>query len=688
MKEINEQEWIILSPPFRGSSAHLHFTKLAKTLTKVPNEKISRDAFFKKQRIKISKAVLEVSSKSKQHLLAASFVLVDLAAQGWRIRIRKNCVMVHPPSASSGGQGDEKDRIRAQELIKRDAQLCKPSVRIFVNKMESPRLFGGKFVSIFSLMRDGRELAKTLRLTRDHLNNGWAEALEKSVDPYLQVITSEKSRCEHTGLRLMDVWRYFRHTWSSQHSSTPGRGMLFLVRDRAAENHPVMGIGALSSPIVQIRQRDIWIGWHSDKFLSELLAKPTTSSARWLQRITDAAIAELYIDDLVEDGILSARDVSKPTELVIQKLLADGTRQRSLHHRYARARDLKDLKGKISEPEFWVGRARTHLFRSKRSLALASYLRIRLALSATFQGRPTATKLKALLASGYGRDLVKGVVRKAKSDRVGIAMADISVCGAVQPYNAILGGKLVAMLSASPEIAAAYKRRYKSAVSEIASAMSGKPVVRASDLVLFCTTSLYGVGSSQYNRVKIPCERIGGQVGESLSYEELGHSEAFGTSHYSEETIDALVDLVQQSAGGQRVNSIFGEGVSPKLRKVRAGLDLLEFPAERLLRHHRRRIVYAISLVGNLKRYLLGMEDRPKYLLPMSEGRATTQKIASWWRERWLKNRILSDNVLSDVERHTLVRPVTHGARVILPQIDEPTLLQPRPFQQLTLNMD
>ncbi|MGZ5889512.1 MAG: Druantia anti-phage system protein DruA [Hyphomicrobium sp.] len=42
----------------------------------------------------------------------------------------------------------------------------------------------------------------------------------------------------------------------------------------------------------------------------------------------------------------------------------------------------------------------------------------------------------------------------------GIAVADITVCGAVQPYNAILGGKLVAMLAASPEIVLEYRRRY------------------------------------------------------------------------------------------------------------------------------------------------------------------------------------------------------------------------------------
>ena len=92
-----------------------------------------------------------------------------------------------------------------------------------------------------------------------------------------------------------------------------------------------------------------------------------------------------------------------------------------------------------------------------------------------------------------------------------------AVCGAVQPYNAILGGKLVAMLAASPEIVVEYRHRYSAAQSEIASSMAGRPIVRTPVLVLLGTTSLYGVGSSQYNRIEIPCDRIGGTAGEQNS---------------------------------------------------------------------------------------------------------------------------------------------------------------------------
>ena len=98
-------------------------------------------------------------------------------------------------------------------------------------------------------MRDGRALAAQLRAARAKPIGARASALAEVIAPYLQFV-DEAARCEHTGLRLMDIWRYFRHTWANQYVSVPGRSMMFLVRDGAAPNHPVMGIGAISSAVV------------------------------------------------------------------------------------------------------------------------------------------------------------------------------------------------------------------------------------------------------------------------------------------------------------------------------------------------------------------------------------------------------------------------------------------------------
>ena len=83
-------------------------------------------------------------------------------------------------------------------------------------------------------------------------------------------------------------------------------------------------------------------------------------------------------------------------------------------------------------------------------------------------------------------------------------MMDIIVCGAIPPYNELLGGKLVSILACSPQVISDYTNRYKKQVSEIASRMKGKKVIRDSRLAYMGTTSLYAIGSSQYNRIKVP----------------------------------------------------------------------------------------------------------------------------------------------------------------------------------------
>lgn len=662
--------WTDLTPYLQDAESRDRYVALACALVRAAKQSSAReddeDDSVDEVRRAFVAATQSVHTADRQALRTAGMVLSDLCSQGWLIRTRKQVVQVRPPEEVTDDRAAEKGRIRQQELVKRDAQLRKPAARKFIQAMERTRLHDGRFVSVFSLMRDGRELAEKLAAARAHDANGWADALQQVIDPYLQFVTDD-ARCEQTGFRLMDIWRYFRHTWTNQYTSVPGRSMMFIVRDAAAEGHPVVGIGSLASPVVQIRKRDTWIGWHPDVFLREVRENPTADTAQWLIGVVDRAVDEIYVADLVEDGILTPQQLRKPSAEVIARLIAEGKQRRVLYHRFAKSQNHKRAAPAVERASHWEGKARTHLFRSKRALALADYLQARELFHAHLGASPTADALGTLARTTAGANVIRKVVKKAKADKIGISVADISVCGAVQPYNAILGGKLVSMLATSPEVVGEYRRRYSEAESEIASSMAGRGVVRPSELVLLGTTSLYGTGSSQYNRIRIPCEKVGGVKDTQVRFQELGHSEAFGTSQYADETVAALCALVEQSDDGQRVNSIFGEGVSPRLRKVRQGLDLLDFPSEVLLKHHRRRIVYAIALISNLRDYLLGTEREPRYLLPRDGGAQATAAISGWWRERWLRGRIQSDAVLEAVAQHSLVRPVRHGARVMLP---------------------
>jgi hypothetical protein len=591
-------------------------------------------------------------------LAAAAHVLRDLADQGWTIEVtRDRSLIIRAPEIAADPM-EEKARVRKQELLKREEQLSTPSVRRFIRDMERPREHEGRFVSVFNLMRDGNALAAELRSAEES-----GEGLKSVIDPYVQVVTP-RDRCPHTGLRLIDIWRYFRHTWTNQYTSTPGRTMFMLVRDRAAEFHPVVGIAALGSAIVQISERDRWIGWRSEEFLEALAEEPSLRIARWLVSRLDQGLAELHLDDLIADGLYWPRLWHSPTTEAIEALQDEAAVRRNRHHRFVRRADFKSPRA----PADWRRRAESDLFRSKRCLALADLLRSKRSLQPFLYPKATVRGLRNALENRAARRALEGIVRRAKANAVGTEIADLTVCGAVPPYSQLLGGKLVSMLSVSPAIVRAYHERYRDHPSEIASSLAGRPIHRRSHLVFIGTTSLYGSGSSQYNRIRIPSEVLRGRA--DVVFRELGRSRSFGTSHLSSGAVAALVRLAEQSRNGARVNSIFGEGVNPKLRKVRAGIDLLDWPSDDLLQHRRRRIVYGVTLVENLLPYLLGIDTEPKYVFRPSLHN-DVDAINEWWRTRWLTERSRSPDVLRAVARHTHSRPTRHGARVELPLVDE-----------------
>jgi hypothetical protein len=316
--------------------------------------------------------------------------------------------------------------------------------------MERRRVYEGEAVSIFSLMRNGKQLADGLKEARLKVGDSRIAAIQALIDPYLQFVTPT-DRCELTGLRLQDIWRYFRHTWTTPYESTPGRSMMFLVRDRAAPFHPVIGIGALCSPIVQLGQRDRWLEWDADTFVEKLRSQPTTRVGRWLLATTDKALSEVGVSDFLESGLINRADLRQPTKDVIAALRKDATKNAKIHKDLSRAQDLKRARTQEADAqEFWLARSRSRLFKWRRAALLADLLEVRAVLQRLLGKKPTASSVKALLADRDGVRAIRFVVRKARGDRVGIAMADIAVCGAVAPYNGILGGKLVSMLSVGP----------------------------------------------------------------------------------------------------------------------------------------------------------------------------------------------------------------------------------------------
>lgn len=132
--------------------------------------------------------------------------------------------------------------------------------------------------------------------------------------------------------------------------------------------------------------------------------------------------------------------------------------------------------------------------------------------------------------------------------------------------------------------------------------------------------------------------------------------------------------LLGRAKESRKVNSIFGEGVNPLMRKIRDGLGLLGLPQDELMKHGSKRIIYGVALASNFREFLLGMSDTPKYLVTPTRVRQKTELIADFWRQRWLLNRLKKPGVLDEVGRHTCIYPIRHGAQVEVPEVEDPLL--------------
>jgi hypothetical protein len=418
--------------------------------------------------------------------------------------------------------------------------------------------------------------------------------------------------------------------------------------------------------------RDELIGWDSSGFTRRFVEQPSAKVAKQLMEALQHLIDGIYLKDLVREKLLKRSQLKKPSVELIESLRREGKAARALHQRNPHVAIHKSQNDELDDHRFWAKRAETMLFRSKRCLQLAKLLAIR--KSFLDQGFASCKKqeLRKALQSVHVRIAIGQLIRLIKGEHVGIDMMDITVCGAIAPYNVLLGGKLVCMLLGSPEIVEHYANRYGRRPSIIASSMKGSPVRRPHNLVLLCTTSLYGIGSSQYNRVRVPAEEFGGNAGEKFEYQKWGYSVGYGSFHFSQETMSWIKFLLGRQ-GNRRVNSIFGEGVNPLMRKIREALDSVGFVSDELLWHGNERVVYGIPLAINYKEVLLGLAKRPTYIVPQTNGDERTKMLAEYWCKRWLSSRIHTPTILQKVGEHTLTHPIRHGARVPLMLDDDQT---------------
>jgi len=572
---------------------------------------------------------------------AVWLLLRDLIRASWTACFHTGVLEVSLPSQDFKSKNmpslsDEKARLRKRLSESRLERL--QSFEKFITYMEDDASENKH--SVLMLVADGNELANRIQNTTN---------LHEAVCPQLELV-DESTRDTVTGHRLSEIWRYFRLTWSTPSESTPGRTMQYLIRDEAHINRPVMGIISLENCAVQITDRDKYIGWNTKEYIDKMLKGNNNEAKHTIEKLLS----------YVQEGILgidyrnlcSAKEINHPTNETIAKLFqeaadAENRRQELLKEALITdnmtGEEKSELGGISKDTE-------NALYRKKRAEQLARLLVSKKDLSEIVNDKNFDNKWDMFLNTEKGYSAIRNALVAQKSKHIGTSMLELNVCGAIPPYNEILGGKLAALLALTPQIIYDYKERYGQRQSEIASRLKNKTVIRPADLVYLGTTSLYFVGSSQYNRLKIPKEVLGDNY--EIKWLELGKTIGFGTLHISRSTTAALVEAAE-NIGYTRINHVFGEGASPKLRllnfSIRELLEVTPEEANNLAKHAMSRIVYGAFIARNTKDYLLGRDDVPEYYfkIPLSERtvKKKTNAVIYYWINRWLSSRLKHEEI-------------------------------------------
>lgn len=593
--------------------------------------------------------IVDDNNIEDQKYKSALNILIDLVQQGWQLEVHNGQLFLKMSAQDSVDKGYIRFRLSSE----RKAQFQDESVMRFVEKMEATKQYNNQQISIRNLIGSSDALI-------DKIQNGD----EPIVRPYIQLISHQKD--VYTGYWLSDIWRYFRYTWAIPYKTMPGRNLFYLVRDAAQPFHPIIGIFALGNSVLNLTVRDDEIGWTVEAISKQLLRKKDVSHSaqivsgtngktvgakveRFLEtddeyekRIREyssktisilmgnieSAIKDLYVRDLDYH-----RGTKYPKPEKVEELIALSNQLRDL------AIDNKKTTGRVNFEQ----EAKEILFKKKRAAELARLLEAKIIFN-KYRANDTSEWLKKLMASEEGRKAVNVALVANRKTKIGSNMMEIIVCGSIPPYNQLLGGKLVSILACSPQVVRDYTDKYADQVSEIASRMKGEKVVRDSRLAFLGTTSLYSVGSSQYNRIKVPMEND-----FVLTYKEMGITEGYGTVYFSKTTTSSLMRVLELQDGGRRINNIFGEGTSPRFRLISRGLSTLGIKSNAFLQHYTPRIVYSMELAKNTNDFLCGGADKLEYpydITNSKEVEMATQAMADFWYERWLKSRLKSVDIV------------------------------------------
>ncbi len=205
---------------------------------------------------------------------------------------------------------------------------------------------------------------------------------------------------------------------------------------------------------------------------------------------------------------------------------------------------------------------------------------------------------------------------KARGERL-VNIMDAYVLGALPPYNALLGGKLVACLVRSLDVYNHFSKAYGKTTGII----SGEQ--KKARLLTVTTSSSMG-RSSVYNRL-----RLGG-----IEYfSPIGYTGGWGHFHIPDSLFSDLREYLREIGHDYADLHQFGQGPNWRLRAARAALEALGFKDD-VLRHGIQREVFLCNLAKNAAKILRTGKGKPDLSSLLSADDVSQLAVERWMLPR------------------------------------------------------